>query len=58
MEKKKVTGEVVKLMSHFEKESKRFDRYQIGENEEGIVGTIYIPKGKPAPDSVILSFEK
>ena len=47
----------VNVTCKFEKESKRFRRYSIGENEDGIVGTVYVPKGTTAPDEITLSFE-
>jgi len=46
------------ITATFEKDSKRYRRFLIDENDEGIVGTIYVPKGKDAPESVTLSFKE
>ena len=32
------------ITAKYEKDSKRFKRFSIGENNEGIVGTIYLEK--------------
>ena len=43
---------------HYEKESKRFKRYSIDENDAGIVGTVYVPKEKAAPEQITVTFDK
>ena len=43
----------------YEQDSKRFHRFQI-ETDEGIVGTVYVPKdrqGAPMPKKLILEYE-
>ena len=37
----------------FDQDSKRYHRYVVDEGQ-GIVGTIYIPKGKEIPEEVIV----
>jgi hypothetical protein len=49
--------ETAVLVARYEKDSKRFNRYQIEENSEGIVGTLYQPKEKFIKE-IILKFEK
>jgi len=46
------------ITATYEKDSQRFRRYQINGNSFGIVGTIYVPKGKDSPENVTLSFEE
>ena len=46
------------ITATYEKESKRFRRFLIDENDEGIVGNIYVPKGKKAPGAVEVTFEE
>jgi len=45
-----------KVQAIYEKDSKRYRRYSIGENKMGIVGTIYLPKDKDAPEEVQVVF--
>lgn len=42
----KKEDKVMKITATYEKESKRFSRFLVDTNEEGIVGTLYFPKGK------------
>lgn len=36
----------------YQKDSRRYKRYAFDENEWGIVGNVYFPKDKPAPEKV------
>ena len=50
MEKKK------EITATFDQDSKRYHRYLIDEGQ-GVVGTIYIPKGKEIPKEVIIELK-
>ena len=60
--KKKTVGEEgvgsVTISAMYEKESKRYYRYLVQENELGIVGTIYQSKEKEYVEEVTLKFKK
>jgi len=58
MGKKVKTEERAEITATFEKDSKRFRRFLIDNNKEGIVGTIYIPKGSKTPEEITISFEE
>lgn len=48
---KEVTGKF-----RYEKDSKRFHRFQV-ETDEGVVGTIYVPKNiKEMPKKLVLAY--
>ena len=48
---KEVTGKF-----RYEKDSKRFHRFQV-EADEGVVGTIYVPKNiKSMPKKIVLTY--
>ena len=47
-----------RITATYEKDSKRYNRFKVEENDLGIVGTIYFPKDKKMTSSVILDFEK
>lgn len=50
-EKEEVTGQF-----RYERDSKRFHRFQI-ETEEGVVGMVYIPKEmEPMPTKLVLEY--
>jgi len=50
--------EVPKLVAFYEQDSKRFHRYLIDNNEWGIVGHIYLPKGmEPVPKRLEVGLE-
>ena len=42
----------------YEKDSKRYKRFSIAKNTKGIVGTIYLEKGKDLPENLVLKFEE
>jgi hypothetical protein len=50
MEKKK------EITATFDRDSKRYHRYLIDEGQ-GVVGTIYIPKGKEIPKEMIIELK-
>jgi hypothetical protein len=39
----------------YEQDSKRYHRFQIVETDQGIIGTVYVPKDlEPMPDKIVL----
>ena len=46
-----------KIQLVFNKSTKRFDRYEVVDPKEKIVGTVYIPKGE-APETLELEVAK
>ncbi|MGD0915694.1 MAG: hypothetical protein ABSB22_04460 [Thermodesulfobacteriota bacterium] len=44
------------LTATYDKDSKRFHRFIIDENQ-GIVGNIYVPKSEPVPERVTVSLK-
>jgi len=44
------------ITAKYEKDSKRYRRFLVEENEAGIVGTIYLPKGKDLPETINITF--
>ena len=46
--------EIGKLVAFYDRDSKRFHRFLIDANELGIVGNIYVPKGKETTPTVKL----
>ena len=47
----------VKLTASYEKDSKRYRRYRVDDNEAGILGTLYVAKDKTAPEKVTIAIE-
>ena len=51
-------NEIYKVAAFYEQDSKRFHRFLIDNNEWGIVGHVYVPKGAdPMPAKVEVSIE-
>jgi hypothetical protein len=46
------------ITATYEKDSKRYKRFSIGKNSVGVVGTIYVEKGKDLPKGLGLKFEE
>jgi hypothetical protein len=47
-----------KVKATFDKDSRKFHRFNIDENDEGIVGMIYFPRdGEGIPDEVTITLE-
>ena len=46
------------ITAKYEKESKRYRRFSIAKNTKGIVGTIYLEKGRDLPENLFLKFEE
>jgi hypothetical protein len=57
MAKKVVKENENQIKVYYEKDSKRYKRCLIKENQLGIVGTIYMPKDKDFPEQVSMVFE-
>jgi hypothetical protein len=53
---KNVVNKIIRAV--YEKDSKRYYRYIVQENELGIVGTLYQPKDKKHVEEVTLQFDK
>ena len=50
---KKTTTEAT---ASYEKDSKRYRRYRIEENDADIIGTLYVSKEKKAPKKITITF--
>ena len=53
----KKASETPELTAVFEKDTKRMRRYSIKENDEGVVGTLYVSKETKAPEEILITFE-
>lgn len=56
MAKKEKGNGIVEITASYEKDSKRFFRYLVDTNDQGIVGTLYMSKEKDPVDEISLSF--
>ena len=44
------------ITATYEKDSKRYKRFSIGQNDQGVIGTLYVEKGKNLPKNLALKF--
>jgi len=46
-----------KVDAIYDQDSRRYHRFLIDSNAEGIVGNIYVSKEKPVPDEIIIQLK-